>query len=542
MSSIESPQTAGSPTANVPADTDRSAEIAAETPADRFDPRDTAGRRKSRVLLFSIMLIATNGVIYELLIGGYSSYLLGDSITQFSLTIGLFMSSMGVGSWLTQRFERDLEVRFVEVEILLALVGGPTVLLLAMAHIYTRLYSWVMFALIIVIGCLIGFEIPLVTRIVERYGGLKKALANVLSFDYIGALFGSLLFPLVLLPELGFARTSFFIGLVNLGVACVNLWVFREDLQKSLGRLWFGTLFTAFLLGIGFFFSAGWIERARESATQQKLVYLEHTPYQHLRFVQEQGKRGPIYRLYLNGEHQFSSDSERRYHEALVHPAMAAAPKRQRVLILGGGDALALREVCRYKDVREIVMVDLDPAMTRFARSHPQMRQLNEDALRDPRLTLYNTDASLYIQRPDIRPFDVVIIDLPVPTNIGLSKLYTVHFYRMLRRVTHPQSVLVTEAAVLNPIEYQPFWSIHRTQTRAGWRVYPFVMETMAFFLFRQTPLDTASLRPLVPTQSLSEGALAAAFSLPPDATPPRLLPANTLDTHALLHLILQLR
>ncbi|MCB9638582.1 MAG: polyamine aminopropyltransferase [Myxococcales bacterium] len=516
-------------------------DVSSASSQDSTQPQQEMGRRKSRILLFSIMLIATNGVIYELLIGGYSSYLLGDSITQFSLTIGLFMSSMGVGSWLTQRFEKDLEQRFIEVELLLAIVGGPTVLLLAMAHIYTRLYAWVMFAMIIAIGCLIGFEIPLVTRIVERYGGLKKALANVLSFDYIGALFGSLLFPLVLLPELGFTRTSFLIGIVNLGVAWVNLWVFHDDLRKGRMFLWIGTFVSAALLTVGFFYSAGWIERARETATQQKLVYLEHTPYQHLRFVKEQGHKHPIYRLYLNGEHQFSSNSERRYHEALVHPAMSAATKRQRVLILGGGDALALREVRRYKEVREIVMVDLDPAMTRFARNHPIMRQLNEDALHDPRLKLYNMDAAQFLKRPN-KPFDVVILDLPVPTQIALSKLYSIHFYRLLRRVTHPQSVLVTEAAVLNPIEYKPFWSLHRTQQKAGWHVYPFVLETMAFLMFRQTPLQTQDLRLKVQTQALQKGALAAAFSLPPDATPHRLMPANTLDTHALMNLILQLR
>ncbi len=224
-------------------------------------------RRKTATLLMSILLIATNGVIYELLVAGYSSYLLGDSITQFSLTIGLFMSSMGVGSWLTQRFEKNLIQRFVEVELWLAIIGGPTVLLLAMAHIHTQIYAWVMFGLIIALGILIGFEIPMVTRIVHRYGSLKKALANVLSFDYIGALAGSLLFPLVLLPELGFARTSFVIALVNLAVAMLNIHIFREELGDARRRLWGVSFISAILLLVGLFVSTGWIEKARKDAS-----------------------------------------------------------------------------------------------------------------------------------------------------------------------------------------------------------------------------------------------------------------------------------
>jgi spermidine synthase len=377
---------------------------------------------------------------------------------------------------------------------------------------------------------------------VERYGGLKKALANVLSFDYIGALFGSLLFPLVLLPELGFARTSFLIGLVNLAVAWVNLWVFREEIARVRLRLWGAAIATGVLLVIGFFFSTGWIEKAREAASGQKVVHLEHTPYQHIRFVREEGREAPIYRLFLNGEHQFSSDTERRYHEGLVHPAMSAAVKRERILVLGGGDGLALREIWRYREVKHVTMVDLDPAMTRFARNNPVMRKLNEEAFQEKRLHLLHQDAGIFLQQPLAKPFDVVIIDLPVPTQIGLSKLYTVHTYRLLRRVTHAQSVLATEAAVLNPLEYKPFWSMAATQEKAGWRIYPYTFETMAFLMFSRASLVPQALSLVLRPQSFAEAVLRSAFALPRDVIPRHPFPPNTLDTHHLMNLILELR
>lgn len=501
-------------------------------------------RLRIRVMLISIMLIATNGVIYELLIGGYSSYLLGDSITQFSLTIGLFMSSMGIGSWLTQRVEKDLEKRFVEVEIWLSAIGGPAVLILAMAHIYTRIYSWVMFALIIALGCLIGFEIPLVTRIVRRYGSLKAALANVLSFDYIGALFGSLLFPLVLLPELGFSRTAFAISFVNIGVAFVNLWVFRKEIGSAGKRLAFASWLVAFGLGIGFLFSSQWIETAREKATGHTLLHLQHTPYQTIRMIRDDraDPKRPVIRLYLNGEHQFSSDTENRYHEALVHPTLLASKRRTRILILGGGDGLALREVWKYPDVKAVTLVDLDPAMVALGRKHPFLRRLNQRSLDDPRLTLLHQDASLFLRQPQNPPFDAVIIDLPVPATLALSKLYTVDFYRQLRSVVHPDATITTEAATLDPVEKAPFWCLETTQRAAGWKVFPYVHGTAAFLMMRQTPLLPHSLFLHTPTSYLNDSLLQLAFLLPPDVQLHTPSPVNTLETHHMMHLILQMR
>ncbi|MEM1008299.1 MAG: polyamine aminopropyltransferase [Myxococcota bacterium] len=498
-------------------------------------------QRKYRVLLLSMMLIATNGVIYELLIGGYSSYLLGDSITQFSLTIGVFMSAMGLGSWLTQHVEDRLEQRFVEVELWLAFLGGPTILILAMAHIYTRIYSWLMFGFIVALGCLIGFEIPIVTRIMQQHESLKKALAQVLSFDYIGALVGSLLFPWVLLPELGFAKTSFALGIANAGVASVNLWILQDEIGPAKRRLW---LFNAFILGclcVGFWGSNTWIERARMQASQQRLVFQTHSRYQTLRFVRDERPAKPVYRLYLNGDHQFSSDLERNYHELLVHPILNAVPSKQEILLLGAGDGLAVRELLRIPEVQRITLVDLDPAVTHLAQTHPILRKINQDALQSPRVRILHQDADRFVRQTQQR-FDAIIIDLPVPTRYGLSKLYTVQFYRQLHRITHPHSLIVTEAAVLNPLEHEPFWCLQRTQQQAGWISTPYTLHTMAFLIMSKHRIHPQKWTLTRPLHTLTTPLLRSAFVLPKDILPKTTPPINTVDTHKLVSLIQRLR
>ncbi len=496
---------------------------------------------RTGILLISIMLLATNGVIYELLIAGYSSYLLGDSIMQFSLTIGIFMSSMGIGSWLTQHIEERLELRFIQVELWLAFLGGPAIFILAMGHIYTRFYRWLMFLLIILLGILIGFEIPIVTRIVNRYGDLKKSIANVLSFDYIGALVGSLLFPLFLLPTFGFARTSFFIGFVNLLIAVTNIVVFRRKLGKNRHILFWISGFIALLLLLGFWRGTSWIERARELTTGQKVIFSHHSAYQQIRFIRDERAPKRPYRLFINGEHQFSSDNEYRYHEALVHPAMSAARRREDILLLGAGDGLAVRELRHYEEIRTITLVDLDPAMTSFGRTNPIMRKLNQRSLEDKRLTIIHEDAFLFIKRTS-RRFDVIIIDLPVPTQIALSKLYTLSFYRALHGILREGGTIVTEAATLNPVEKEPFWCLVRTQRAAHWRVYPYVHETMAYILMSSAPLRPSQLTLKVKTRYLTNALLKSSFQLPKDTYLSHLSPVNTLETHALMYLILAMR
>jgi spermidine synthase len=201
---------------------------ASEVPGALGPRRD----RRLAVLLGSIFVIATNGVIYELLIAGYSSYLLGDSVTQFALTIGVFLCAMGLGSYVTRFIARRIVDAFVWTEVAIALCGGPALLLLYVAYQLELPYVAAMLGTTGVIGALIGLEIPLVIRLAAGRATLRRAVADVLGLDYVGALLGSLIFPLVLLPSLGFTRTCLAVGLVNLAVAGTTLAAFRRELRR----------------------------------------------------------------------------------------------------------------------------------------------------------------------------------------------------------------------------------------------------------------------------------------------------------------------
>ena len=187
-----------------------------------------------RALLFSILLTSVCAITYELLIGALSSYLTGNSVIQYSLTIGIFLSAMGLGSWLSRYVQGNLLAAFADVELGLGLLGGLSLIILYSVYLLGDLYMPVFILLSGSMGTLIGFEIPLVTRIMRGYGPLSSSLSTVLTFDYIGGLAASLLFPFVLLPLFGIMRTSFITGIINIGVVIVLLAVFRERIARPL--------------------------------------------------------------------------------------------------------------------------------------------------------------------------------------------------------------------------------------------------------------------------------------------------------------------
>jgi len=491
------------------------------------------GRGRVLLLLVSMLIIAANGVVYELIIAGYSSFLLGDSIYQFSLTIGVFLSSMGVGSFLSRYVTRELIQAFIAVEVAIGAVGGLAILLLSAAYHLTALYPLVMFSITITLGILIGIEIPLVTRIVKDHGSLRQVIANVLSFDYLGALAGSLAFPLLLLPTFGFTRSSLFIGLLNVLVAVINL-VFLHRLLRRPFVLWAAALLVIALLGSGFRWADWAVDAMREKATGERIVHKEHSLYQQLLLT----RKKEVLRLYLNGHQQFQSNIEQAYHDFLVHPAMSLASERRNILILGGGDGLALREILKYPNLSRIVMVDIDPQMTAFARNHALMRELNKGAMDDPRLEVRNEDAFLFLrQGQDL--FDVVIVDLPSPTNISLSKLYTVEFYRLLRARLAPKGVGAVQCANVHPNGRQAYWSIVKSMRAAALAVRPFHLATGGFALIAKEPSAMeGTVKLTVPTSYLTpDVAEKVAFHWSLDLAE---VPAeeNRLDSHKLLRYV----
>ena len=299
-------------------------------------------------LLVSVLLIASCGLVYELIAGTLASYLLGDSVTQFSTVIGSYLAAMGVGSWLSRYIGRGLATRFVIVELLVGLVGGFSSTILFAAFAYTSAFRLVLYVVVVIVGVLVGLEIPLLMRILKDRFNFKDVVAHVLTFDYLGALGASLLFPLVLVPHLGLVRSALLFGLINAGVALWTTELLKSTLRAR-GFLQASAVGVIVALGAGSIWSDRILEIGETNLYADDVVLAKTTPYQ--RIVLTAWKDD--LRLFLNSHLQFSSKDEYRYHEALVHPGLSAQPNARRVLVLGGGDGLAVREILKHPGPRD---------------------------------------------------------------------------------------------------------------------------------------------------------------------------------------------
>jgi spermidine synthase len=468
-------------------------------------------------LFLTVLLVAACGLVYELVAGALASYLLGDSVTQFSTVIGTYLFAMGIGSWLSRYVTRGLAARFVIVELMVALVGGLSSTILFLAFAYTDAFRLLLYVLVVIIGTLVGLEIPLLMRILRNRFEFKDVVAHVLTFDYLGALAASLAFPILLVPYLGLARAALLLGIVN---ALVGLWsvhLFRDVLGAP-RALRGAALAVLAVLGVGMAMADRVVRTAETDVFSDEVVFARNTRYQRIVLT---AWRDDL-RLWLNGHLQFSSRDEYRYHEALVHPGLAALPGARRVLVLGGGDGLAVREILRYPGVREVVVVDLDPEMTRLFSTHGTLSALNGGSLRSPRVRVVNADAFVWLEESD-EMFDFVVSDLPDPNNYAVGKLYTTAFYRLLFRHVSAEGAVVVQST--SPMfARSAYWSIVRTVGDAGWKTYPYhayvpSFGEWGFVLARRvdyTPPTTlpAGLRFLTPA------ALPALFQFPADLQP----------------------
>src|SRR5437762_201398 len=324
-------------------------------------------------LLFSVFVIASCGLVYELIAGTLASYLLGDSVMYFSTIIGTYLFAMGVGSYLSRFIGKGLIARFIRIELMVGLVGGSSAAVLFLVFAYLESFRLILYAQVVVVGILVGLEIPLLLRILKDKLQFKDLVSQVLTFDYLGALIASLLFPLFLAPRLGLIRTCFLFGILNALVACWTTFLFRDQLRHAAG-LRAQCVAVIVLLLAGFAYGERMTTLAEENLYTDDIIFAKSSPYQ--RIVLTRWKDD--IRLFLNSHLQFSSRDEYRYHEALVHPGLAAIPEARSVLVLGGGDGLAVREILKYPGVEKITLVDLDPEMIRLFSSNTMLTQLNQ--------------------------------------------------------------------------------------------------------------------------------------------------------------------
>lgn len=492
------------------------------------------------LLFLNVIIIATCGLIYELLAATVSSYVLGDSVTQFSLVIGIYLSAMGVGSWLSGFLDKDLAKRFVEIELGVAIVGGFSAPLLFFTFASVSYFNIILYGLVFVIGALVGLEIPLLMRILKDELDFKKLVSRVLALDYAGALVASLLFPIFLVPKLGLTRTSLLFGLLNAAVGIWGTWLLENLINKrDVTILRIKGFVIVVLLLIAFIKADALTSLAEDALFADNIIYAKSSTYQ--RIVVTKGKTG--YALFLNGNLQFNSFDEYRYHEALVHPAFAARggnPKR--ILVLGGGDGLAVREILKYKSVESVTLVDLDPMMTQVSKSVPALGELNKNSLEDSRVSVVNADAFVWLDNAETEPFDVAIVDFPDPNNFALGKLYTTRFYHLLKQKLKPDAAFVIQCT--SPLmARKSYWSIIKTLEASGFNVKPYNATVPSFgiwgyALVKLQPFETPQKPPEnIELKFLNESSFASMFEFSSDIALPQTeeIEINRLDNQALV-------
>jgi spermidine synthase len=419
------------------------------------------------LLLLSVFVIATCGLIYELVAGTLASYLLGDSVTQFSTIIGAYLFSMGIGAYLSRFFRKHLLSWFIQLEILVGLIGGISSALLFLLFEQAASFRIILYLLVGLTGVLVGLELPLLMNILKGRYVFRDLVSRVFTFDYIGALLASIVFPLLLVPYLGLIRTSCCFGMLNVVVAMLLCIKFRQEIKWA--RYLQIKSVAVILLLTGIFAWANKIMSFSEGLAYRDPVIFSHSsPYQRIVLTRSRTDL----RLYLNGNLQFSSRDEYRYHEALVHPVMRYAPGHAHVLILGGGDGMAAREILKYRDVEQVTLVDLDPAMTRLFRENALLTKLNSNSLNSPKLKVINADAFQWLRQNHTR-YDIAIVDFPDPGNFAVGKLYTTAFYRQLRHSLYDSSVMVIQAT--SPlVAPKAFWCVDATLHAAGYHTLPY--------------------------------------------------------------------
>ncbi|AFM03331.1 putative spermidine synthase with an N-terminal membrane domain [Bernardetia litoralis DSM 6794] len=431
----------------------------------------------SRTLKVALFATGLSGIVAEYILSTLATYFLGDSVKQFTLIVSVMLFSMGLGSRLSQFFKKNLIELFIACELILSvLVSFCSLLTYGIASV-SEWIGIVIYTLSVLIGLLIGFEIPLVTRINENYEELRFNISSVMEKDYYGSLIGGAFFAFIGLPFIGLTYTPFILGIINFLVGILVLFTLTSLFaEKWQARLKVISLAILGVIVFGLISAKPVVRYGEQKRYKDKIIFEEQSRYQ--KIVMTQYKKD--YWLYLNSHLQFSTFDEWLYHEPLVHPVMQFATKSESqskkegkldILILGGGDGCAAREVLKYDNVNTITLVDLDPSMTKLGKESPIITKVNKNSLNNERVTVYNGDAFNFLTDSMVF-YDVMIVDFPDPKTIEVNRLYTLEFYQLCYQHLRPQGIMITQAG--SPYyAAKAFDCINKTMQRAGFETLP---------------------------------------------------------------------
>lgn len=421
----------------------------------------------TRTLQVAMFATGCSGIVAEYVLSTLATYLLGNAIFQWSIVMSMMLFSMGVGSRISRSFNKNLLDTFIIIEFSLSLFCAASGAIVFGLAAWTEARIFIIYSLALIIGLFIGMEIPLATRINSNYQELRSNISAVMEMDYFGSLLGGLLFAFLLLPFLGLTYTPLILGTINFVVAGFLFLRFRSLVRLRRTLAVFFVLVLVIIIALAATIRP--IVRYGEQKKFKDLVVLSRqTKFQNI--VVTRWKEW--HWLYINGDQQFSTYDEERYHEPLVHPAMKLALNPENILILGGGDGLAVREILKYKTVKKITLVDIDPVMTDLALNNPIFTTANEGAMADPRVTIHNEDASSFLDRDNLI-YNVIIVDLPDPDSVDLMHLYSRGFYKTLVNRLARGGMFVTQAS--SPyFARKAFLCIKKTIEAAGLVTLPY--------------------------------------------------------------------
>lgn len=425
-------------------------------------------KNQSSILKLALFATGLSGIVAEYILSTLATYFLGNSVLQWTMILSIMLFSMGLGSRISRSFEKDLLRKFILIEFTLSILSAFVSVIAYSASAYYGHPGVPIYLMSVVIGLLIGMEIPIVIRLNDQFEELRVNVSTVMENDYYGSLLGGVFFAFVGLPYLGLTYTPFILGSINFLVACSLFFVLKSALGSGEKRQLTGLTLAVFLLiSTGFLFADDIVRHGEEKRYKDEIVFVEQTKYQKIVITQNQDG----FWLFINGNQQLSSIDEVMYHEPLVHPVMRLSKNPANILVMGGGDGGAVREILKYEQVKTITLVDLDPVMTKLGQAYELLLDMNQNSLNHEKVTIINADGYNYLE-DNKAYFDIIIIDLPDPKTVELGRLYSYEFYKMCEKRLRPNGLIITQAG--SPYyAAEAFHCIEKTLQAAGFNTVP---------------------------------------------------------------------